>query len=80
MYNSALGAIDIALLDALGKFQGIPLHNYLGSVNSNRISPSLSLPFFQSMIIKELYHKLKEIEPNSLKILWAKLKTKTLKG
>jgi len=26
-YNSALGAIDIALLDALGKLQGVPLHH-----------------------------------------------------
>ena len=45
-FNSALGAIDIALLDALGKFQSVPVHNYLGPFTGNKISRSLSLPFF----------------------------------
>jgi len=31
-YNSALGAIDIALLDSLGKLQKIPVTNFLGSI------------------------------------------------
>ena len=48
-FNSALGAIDIALLDALGKFQGVPLHNYLGPFTGDKISCSLSLPFFHNM-------------------------------
>ncbi|MCX5844583.1 MAG: hypothetical protein NT022_12720 [Deltaproteobacteria bacterium] len=73
MYNSALGAIDIALLDSLGKFQGIPVQNFLGSINSNSIFPSISIPFLQSEVIKELCHKLKEIEPTSLKILVGKI-------
>jgi muconate cycloisomerase len=69
VYNSALGAIDIALLDALGKFQGVPLHNYLGPIVGNKISRSLSIPFLNYKMIKEFYPKLKELELDSIKIL-----------
>ncbi|MEN6321484.1 MAG: enolase C-terminal domain-like protein [Syntrophaceae bacterium] len=68
-YNSALGAIDIALLDGLGKFQGVPLHNYLDSLTGGKISCSLSLPFFHNTIIKELYHKIQLLELDSIKIV-----------
>ena len=72
-FNSALGAIDIALLDALGKFQGVPLHNYLGPFTGDKISCSLSLPFFHNIIIKELYHKIQLLELDSIKIIMGKL-------
>jgi L-alanine-DL-glutamate epimerase-like enolase superfamily enzyme len=72
-YNSALGAIDIALLDYIGKFYRIPVQNFLGPSNANSIFPSISIPFLQSKVIKELYHKLKDIEPTSLKILVGKV-------
>jgi L-alanine-DL-glutamate epimerase-like enolase superfamily enzyme len=69
-FNSALGAIDIALLDALGKFQGVPLHNYLGPFTGDKISCSLSLPFFHDdMIIRELYSKIQLLELDSIKII-----------
>jgi muconate cycloisomerase len=42
-------------------------------VNSNSIFPSISIPFLQIKVIKELCHKLKEIEPTSLKILVGKI-------
>jgi len=69
-FNSALGAIDIALLDALGKFQSVPLHNYLGPFTGDKISCSLSLPFFHDdMIIRELYSKIQLLELDSIKII-----------
>jgi len=68
-YNSALGAIDIALLDAFGKFRGIPFHEFLGPIEKGSISISLSIPFLHNTVIKELYHKFKIFEPDSLKIL-----------
>jgi L-alanine-DL-glutamate epimerase-like enolase superfamily enzyme len=71
--NSALGAIDVALLDALGKFQGVPLHHYLGPLTGDKISCSLSLPFFHNMIIKELYQKIQLLELDSMKIIMGKV-------
>jgi muconate cycloisomerase len=68
-YNSALGAIDIALLDALGKFQESPLHNFLGPVMENRILHSISIPFLNDKIITELYKKIKDLKIDSIKIL-----------
>jgi L-alanine-DL-glutamate epimerase-like enolase superfamily enzyme len=68
-YNSALGSIDIALLDALRQFQGIPLHSFFGPIESHRVSISLSIPFLHDTIIKELYHKLNGLNPDSIKIL-----------
>ena len=78
-FNSALGAIDIALLDALGKFQSVPLHNYLGSFTGDKISCSLSLPFFHNMIIEELYHKIKLLELDSIKIIMGKVENDNIK-
>jgi muconate cycloisomerase len=68
-YNSALGAIDIALLDALGKLQGVPLHHYLGPTVKENMPSSLPIPFLREPIIKELYHELKKLEFDSLKII-----------
>jgi L-Ala-D/L-Glu epimerase len=68
-YNSALGAIDIALLDALGKIQGVPLHHYLGPIVREKISSSLSVPFLHESIIKGLYNEFKTLEFDSIKII-----------
>ena len=68
-YNSALGAIDIALLDALGKLEGVPSHHYLGPIAREKIPRSLTIPFLHESIIKELYHELKKLEFDSLKII-----------
>jgi L-alanine-DL-glutamate epimerase-like enolase superfamily enzyme len=68
-YNSALGAIDIALFDALGKIHGVPLHHYLGPIVREKISSSLSIPFLHDSIIRELYNELKTLEFDSIKII-----------
>jgi muconate cycloisomerase len=68
-YNSALGAIDIALLDALGKLEGVPLHHYLGPIVKEDMTSSLSIPFLHESIIMELYPELKKLEFDSLKIV-----------
>ncbi len=75
VYNSTLGAIDIALLDALGKFQSLPVHNYFGPIVGNKISHSLSIPFLNYKMIKDLYPKLKELELDSVKILLGDVKS-----
>ena len=68
-YNSALGAIDIALLDAMGKLEGVPLHHYLGPIVKENMTSSLSIPFLHESIIMELYPELKRLEVDSLKIV-----------
>jgi muconate cycloisomerase len=68
-YNSALGAIDIALFDALGKIPGAPLHNYLGPIVKEDVPSSLSIPFLHESIIRELYNELKTLEFDSIKII-----------
>ncbi len=69
IYNSALGAIDIALLDALGKLQGVPLYHYLGPVVRENMPSSIPIPFLHESIIRELYQELKNLELDSLKIV-----------
>ena len=68
-YNSALGAIDIALFDGLGKIQGVPLHHYLGPIVKENMPSSLSIPFLHESIIRELYNELKTLEFDSIKII-----------
>ena len=68
-YNSALGSIDIALLDSLGKLQSMPVHYYLGAIASEKISSSLSIPFLHKSIIRELCHDLKRFEFDSIKVI-----------
>jgi muconate cycloisomerase len=68
-YNSALGAIDIALFDALGKLQGAPVHHYLGPIVREKISRSLPIPFLRDTIMRGLYPRIKELDPDSIKII-----------
>jgi len=68
-FNSALGAVDIALHDALGKFKKVPLHNILGPIVRNGMPYSLSIPIFPSETFKELFHWLKHLEFKSIKII-----------
>ncbi|MGZ6276485.1 MAG: enolase C-terminal domain-like protein, partial [Syntrophales bacterium] len=69
IYNSALGAMDIALLDALGKLQGAPLYHYLGPALRENMPSSIPIPFLHESIVKELYQELKKLELDSLKII-----------
>lgn len=68
-YTSALGAIDIALLDALGQDQGMPIHDYLGPIVQDRLPGSLSVPFLPDSVIKELCHGVMKLELDSLKVI-----------
>lgn len=68
-FNSALGAVDIALHDALAKFKKVPLHNILGPIVRNGMPYSLSIPIFSSETFKELFHWLKHLEFKSVKIV-----------
>lgn len=78
-FNSALGAIDIALLDALGKYQGVPLHHYLGPFTGDKIACSLSLPFVQNTtILEKLYPKLQPLELDAVKIILGDVEKDTI--
>jgi len=68
-YNSALGAIDIALFDAFGKSQGKVIHEFLYPIVKQSILCSLSIPLLPLAKIKEFYHKYKLLEYESVKVL-----------
>jgi L-Ala-D/L-Glu epimerase / N-acetyl-D-glutamate racemase len=68
-YNSALGAIDIAMLDALGKSQERVFHQFLYPIVRQSISSSLSIPLLPLAKIKDFYYKYKSLEYESLKVL-----------
>jgi muconate cycloisomerase len=68
-YNSALGAIDIALLDALGKYQELPITNFLGSIIRERAPYSISVPFLPFQKIKELFLQLPKSSVKYVKVL-----------
>ena len=57
-YNSALGAVDIALLDALGKLKQVPMIGLLGPVVRKNASYSISIPFLPLQKIRELFAQL----------------------
>jgi len=68
-YNSALGAIDIALLDALGKLKKSPLGNFLGCPARKEIPYSISIPLLSSDEINELYLQLQKPRLKHVKVL-----------
>ena len=68
-YNSALGAIDIALLDAFGKSQEKVFHEFLYPIVKQDISWSLSIPLIPLAEFKDLYYKYKSLEYESIKVL-----------
>ena len=68
-YLSALGAIDIALFDALGKLQKVPVHAILGPILGNETPHSLSIPMLSSEKLQNLLHRLRTLDFQSLKII-----------
>jgi muconate cycloisomerase len=68
-YNSALGGIDIALLDALGKFQKLNVSNFLGPIIRENIDYSISIPFLPPKTIQEGFLKLQKFEFKFVKVL-----------
>jgi L-alanine-DL-glutamate epimerase-like enolase superfamily enzyme len=78
-YNSALGAIDIALLDALGKFQKLPVTNFLGSIVREKALYSISIPFLHPQKIRELFFQLQKFKFKYVKILLGKSESENVK-
>jgi L-alanine-DL-glutamate epimerase-like enolase superfamily enzyme len=60
-YSSALAAIDTALLDALARFQELPVTNFLGSIVRKRAPYSISIPLLPLKAIRELFFQLQKL-------------------
>jgi muconate cycloisomerase len=71
-YNSALAAIDIALLDALGKHQALPVTTFLGHEVRKKASYSISVPFLPLQKIRELFYQLPHSKIKNIKVLVGK--------
>jgi L-Ala-D/L-Glu epimerase len=71
-YNTALGAIDIALFDALGKYQGVSLTHYFSPIVRERAPYSISVPFLPLQKIRELSNELPKERVKFVKILVGK--------
>lgn len=68
-YQSALGAVDLALFDAFAKLTQKPLHEFLYPVISESVPLSISIPLIPLNIIHELREFLDLIPYQSIKIL-----------
>lgn len=68
-YNSALGAIDIALLDALGKSQRCSIAAFLGPTVEAEIPHSISVPFLNHEKIRRAFTCFEGFEFKNIKIL-----------
>ncbi len=68
-YNSALGAVDIALLDALGKLEEKPIAAYLGPPIGRSIPYSVSVPFLPPERVRQLFHRFRHYPIKHVKVL-----------
>ena len=68
-YNSALGAVDIALLDGLGKLERRPVSCYLGPLLHHPTAYSVSIPFLPIEQIRQLYLRFRHFSFTHLKVL-----------
>ncbi len=68
-YNSALGAVDIALLDGIGKLEQLSASQYLGTEIRKEIPYSISIPIIPPEKIMKLIPMLKNIECHYVKVL-----------
>ena len=71
-YNTALGAVDIALLDALGKHRGLHLTHLLGPIVRQSAPYSVSVPFLPLQKIRELFYQLPKERVKYVKVLVGK--------
>jgi L-alanine-DL-glutamate epimerase-like enolase superfamily enzyme len=69
LYNSALGAIDIAMLDALGKHKGLSITSLLGSIVREKAPYTISIPFLPLQKIEALFYQLPKSEVKYVKVL-----------
>lgn len=68
-YNAALAAIDLALLDGLGKWRGVPVGNFLGPVVRDSIPYSISIPLIPISKIKEFYPIIQTLNFDFIKVV-----------
>lgn len=69
-YSSALGAVDIALLDGLGKLENKPVAAYLGPfLESSSAHYSISVPFFTDEQVLQLFDRFRHYHFSHLKVL-----------
>jgi len=68
-YLSALGAVDIALLNALSKNLQISVSALLGPIVTDTITYTLPIPILPVYVIRELLRYLAEIKFSSIKVL-----------
>jgi len=78
-YNSALGGIDTALLDALGKFQKLSVTNFLGSIVRKKAPYSISIPLLPLQKTEELlFQLLKLARVKYVKVLVGEVETENM--
>ena len=78
-YRSALGAVDIALLDALGKGGGVPVCRFLGPVLRKELPWSLPVPLLSEKEIREICKGIRRRTFSSLKVLVGRDEEENLK-
>lgn len=71
-YNSALCGMDVALLDALGKFYHVSAADFLGPAVREDIEYSVSIPFLPNETIKKLYPIVQGHDFRYVKVLMGK--------
>lgn len=77
-YNSALAAIDVALLDALSQYQGVPLHSYFGPVVTDKLPCSFSVPFLKASELKQISHRVIKLSIDSMKVIMGKVEKENI--
>jgi len=78
-YRSALGAVDIALFDALGKCHGVPVCRFLGPVLRKELPWSLPVPLLSEEEIRRIYNGISRRTFCSLKVLVGRDEEENLK-
>jgi L-alanine-DL-glutamate epimerase-like enolase superfamily enzyme len=68
-YQSALGSIDIALLDALGKLHRVPVGSFIGPDTGEEVPLSISVPLLPSKKIKALFPHFRHYKFPYVKVL-----------
>ena len=68
-YQSALGGIDIALLDALGQLENKPLYRYMGNLTESHVNYSISVPLLPPEQIRKYHQKVGNLKFGHVKII-----------
>lgn len=68
-YQSALGAVDIALMDGLGKLEKKPTAAYLGPLIGSCAAYSVSVPFLPTEKIRQMFQRFRHYPFSHLKVL-----------